>query len=285
MDKENLKDVISVLARKHNFRPVIVEKDYYLTIILNSIEFRLSDKLIFKGGTLLNKIHLKYHRLSEDLDFTYLSEEKLSSRSKRSRAITPVRKAMPEFLKSLNLKSENPEGRGFNNSTQYVFNILYPSFITGEDANIKIDISLRQPPIDKPVHNTIEHFYKDPFTGENLLPVNKILSLSFNEAVAEKLKAAISRREPVIRDYYDLWHIAEAGFDFHNKQFLAIFRKKLEYEEYAGDYRHSFGLSEESIDLLRRQVETDLMPVIRIGEKFALGKAFSRFNKILKDVK
>lgn len=285
MDRVGLEKLIRVLAERHNFRLEIVEKDYYLTIILNSIEFRLSDKLIFKGGTLLNKIHLKYHRLSEDLDFTYLSKEKLSSRSKRSRAITPVRKAMPEFLKSLNLKSENPEGQGFNNSTQYVFNILYPSFITGEDANIKIDISLRQPPIDKLVHNAIEHFYKDPFTGENLLPVNKILSLSFNEAVAEKLKAAISRREPVIRDYYDLWHIAEAGFDFHNKQFLAIFRKKLEYEEYAGDYRHNFGLSEESIDLLRRQVETDLIPVIRIGEKFALSKAFLRFNKILKDVK
>jgi len=149
MDKEKLKDIIPVLARKHNFRPVIVEKDYYLTIILNSIESRLSDKLIFKGGTLLNKIHLKYHQLSEDLDFTYLSKEKLDSRSKRSRAITPVRKAMPEFLKSLNLKSENPQGQGFNNSTQYVFNISYPSFITGEDANIKIEISLRQPPIDK----------------------------------------------------------------------------------------------------------------------------------------
>src|SRR3989344_8877591 len=70
-DKEKLKDIISAIARKLRFRPVVVEKDYYLTIILNNIEELLSNKIVFKGGTLLNKAHLNYHRLSEDLDFTY----------------------------------------------------------------------------------------------------------------------------------------------------------------------------------------------------------------------
>lgn len=32
-NKEKLKSLIPVLARKHNFRPAIVEKDYYLTVI------------------------------------------------------------------------------------------------------------------------------------------------------------------------------------------------------------------------------------------------------------
>ena len=50
MNREKLKDIIPALARKHNFRPAIVEKDYYLTVILNNIESGLSDKLIFKGG-------------------------------------------------------------------------------------------------------------------------------------------------------------------------------------------------------------------------------------------
>jgi len=284
MDRARLQKIIPVLAQKHNFRLEIVEKDYYLTLILNNIESHLSDKLIFKGGTLLNKIHLNYHRLSEDLDFTYLSKEELLSRSKRSRAIVPIRENMRKFLKFLELKSENPEGQGFNNSTQYIFDISYPSFITGKDEHIKIEVALRQIPIDKPVYNAINHFYKDPFTGESLIPTNKILSLSFNEAVAEKLKAAITRRDPAIRDYYDLWYIAEAKFDFHNKQFLSIFKKKLENERYKGDYKYNFGLSKDSIDLLYKQVETDLIPVIRVGESFDLGKVFERFNNLLKDV-
>lgn len=282
MNREKLKDIIPALARKNNFRPAIVEKDYYLTVILNNIESGLSDKLILKGGTLLNKIHLDYHRLSEDLDFVYLSKMALTSRSARSKAITSVREKMPKFLELLDLKSKNPKGQGFNNSTQYVFNILYPSFITGKDESVQIEVALRQIPLDKPVHNVIKHFYKDPFTGKDLIPKNRILSLSLNEAVAEKLKAAITRRDLAIRDYYDLWHIAESGFDFRNKQFLTIFKKKLDAEGYLGDYRYNFGLSEESANLLQRQVETDLLPVIRLEEKFDLGKVFVRFNRILK---
>lgn len=281
IDREKLKDIIPVVASQHKFRPGIVEKDYYLTIILNSIEALLSDKLVFKGGTLLNKVHLNYHRLSEDLDFTYYGKEDLTTRPRRSKAITPIREKMPEFLKKLELKSDKPEGEGFNNSTQYIFNIKYPSFITAKDENIKIEIGLRQPPIDKPVYNVIQHFYKDPFTGENLIPTNKVLSLSLNEAVAEKLKAAITRKDVAIRDYYDLWYIAEAKFDFRDKKFITLLNKKLGDEGHKGDFRHNFGLSEDKIAILHRQVETDLLPVIRAGEEFDLDKAFERFNKIL----
>ena len=285
MDRDRLEKIIPFIAEKFNFRFDIIEKDYYLTLILNSVESHLSDKIVFKGGTLLNKIHLNYHRLSEDIDFTYFNPEGLETRSVRSRAITPIREKMPVLLKLLELKSKKPEGEGFNNSTQYVFNISYPSFISGKDESIKLEISLRQTPIDKPVHNVITHFYKDPFTGEDLIPKKKILSLSFNEAVAEKLKAAITRRDLAIRDYYDLWHIAKAGFDFHNKKFLSIFKKKLKGEGYKGDYRYNLGLDENAIKLLHRQIETDLMPVIRLGESFDLKKVFARFNNILKDIK
>jgi predicted nucleotidyltransferase component of viral defense system len=114
-----------------------------------------------------------------------------------------------------------------------------------------------------------------------LLPINKILSLSFHEAVAEKFKAAISRKVLAIRDYYDLQCILDTGFDFHNKKFLTLLKKKLEQEVYLGDYKYNFGLDHESINLLQRQVETDLIPVIRSGEKFELAKVLAKFNGIL----
>lgn len=281
MDRARLEQIIPVIAQKYKFRLEMIEKDYYLTLILNSVGSHLSQKLVFKGGTLLNKIHLNYHRLSEDLDFTYLSSADLDARSKRSRAIVPIREKMSGFLESLGLKSSKAEGEGFNNSTQYVFNISYPSFITGKDEGVKLEVSLRQTPIDKPVHNTIKHFYQDPFTGEDLIPKNKILSLSLNEAVAEKLKAAITRRDVAIRDYYDLWFISEAKFDFKDKGFLSIFKKKLESEKYKGKYSHNFGLDEESLNLLSRQIESELMPVIRVGESFDLSRVLERFNAIL----
>lgn len=284
MDRDKLEKIIPFIAEKYNFRLEIIEKDYYLTLILNSVESHLSQSLVFKGGTLLNKIHLNYHRLSEDIDFTYFRPEGLETRSKRSRAMTPIREKMPALLKLLELKSKKPEGEGANNSTQYVFNISYPSFITGKDENIKLEISLRQTPIEKPVHNAITHFYKDPFTEEDLIPKNRILSLTYNEAVAEKLKAAITRKEVAIRDYYDLWFIAEAKFDFKDRHFLSIFKKKLEEEKYRANYSNNFGLNQKSIELLHRQISTELIPVIRIGESFALDKVFERFNVILQKV-
>ena len=74
IDREKFKDIISAIAGKMEFRPAIVEKDYYLTVILNNIQTLFTDKIVFKGGTLLNKAYLNYHRLSEDLDFTYNAE-------------------------------------------------------------------------------------------------------------------------------------------------------------------------------------------------------------------
>jgi predicted nucleotidyltransferase component of viral defense system len=281
MDRARLEQIIPVIAQKYKFRLEMIEKDYYLTLVLNSVESHLSQSLVFKGGTLLNKIHLNYHRLSEDIDFTYFGSGGLDTRSKRSKVITPIREKMPELLELLELKSEKPEGEGFNNSSQYVFYITYPSFITGKDENIKLEISLRQTPIDKPVHNAVTHFYKDPFTGEDLIPQNRILSLSLNEAVAEKLKAAITRRDVAIRDYYDLWFISEAKFDFKNRHFLAILKKKLEDEKYEGNYSKNFGLDQKTISLLRKQIGTELIPVIRIGESFDLDKVLERFNLIL----
>ena len=280
-DREKFKDIILAIARRLKFRPVIVEKDYYLTIIINNIETRLSDKIVFKGGTLFNKAHLNYHRLSEDLDFTYYPP--LTTRSQRSKAIMPIRQKMPDFLKTLKLSSDKPEGEGFNNSKQYVFKVKYPSILTAKDDIIKIEISLRQPPLDKPIYTEIKHFYQDPFTGEDLFPPGKILSLSWNEAVAEKLKAAISRKDIAIRDYYDLWHIAEFGFNFHNEKFIKLFKRKVTDEGYTGDYRKDFGLSADNLLLLRRQVDTDLIPVIRAGESFNLDKVLERFNAILRN--
>jgi len=124
IDKDKLKEIIPVIARKQNFRLGIIEKDYYLTVILSNIHSLLSPKLVFKGGTLLNKAYFNYRRLSEDLDFTYCSKEELNSRAKRSKAISPIREKMGDFLRSLDLNSKKPEGMGFNNSTQYIFHVI-----------------------------------------------------------------------------------------------------------------------------------------------------------------
>ena len=60
MDKEKLRDIIRYLADEYGFLASIIEKDYHLTKILNAINEHLSRDIIFKGGTLLNKVYLNY---------------------------------------------------------------------------------------------------------------------------------------------------------------------------------------------------------------------------------
>jgi predicted nucleotidyltransferase component of viral defense system len=282
MDKKILKDLIYYLSDEQGFVASVIEKDFHLTRILNRVNKHLSTDIVFKGGTLLNKVYLNYHRLSEDLDFAYKGDADLSTRGKRSKAITPVREKMPAFLDVLELTSDNPEGKGFNNSTQYLFNIQFQSVLSDKKENLKLEISLRQPPFLEPVRVTIKHFFQDPFTGEDLIEQGKVLALSLEESVAEKLKAAISRITPAIRDYYDLGHFIRNEFDFNRSDFLKMVDKKLQLDGYKRDYSHNLGLSEQVIKELKRSIDVNLVLMIRKDEKFDLDEVLVFFNKLFK---
>ncbi len=282
MDKKILKDVIYYLSDEQGFVASVIEKDFHLTRILNRVNEHLSTDIVFKGGTLLNKVYLNYHRLSEDLDFAYRGDADLSTRGKRSKAITPIREKMPAFLDILGLTSDNPEGKGFNNSTQYLFDIQFQSVLTDKKENIKLEISLRQPPFLEPERVTIKHFFQDPFTGEDLIEQGKVLALSLEESVAEKLKAAISRITPVIRDYYDLGHFIRNEFDFNRSDFLKMVDKKLQLDGYERDYSYNLGLSEQVIKELKRSMVASLVSMIRRDEKFDLDEVLVFFNKLFK---
>ena len=282
MDKNKLKDIINFIAGKQGFRPAIIEKDYHLTRILNAVNEHLSRDIIFKGGTLLNKAYLNYHRLSEDLDFSYSSDIDISTRGKRSKAISSIREKMPSFLSFLGLTSDDPEGKGFNNSTQYLFNLQYQSIIMKHEEGIKFEISLRQPSFLPPTIVQVKHFYQDPFSGEDLFTHGSVIALSLEESAAEKLKAAISRLTPAIRDYYDLGHFIKIGFDFVRPDLLKLVNKKLELDGYKGDYSYNLGLSNQAIEELKRISESDLVPMIRADEKFDLDVVLEYFNKLFK---
>ena len=189
---------------------------------------------------------------------------------------------MSNFLDYLGLESEKFTGKGFNNSTQYVFDLKYKSIMTNRKENIKFEISLRQPPMKSPTIVNIKHFYQDPFSGKDLFPQGKILALSLEECVAEKLKAAISRRTPAIRDFYDLGHFIKRKFDFRNPKFLKMVDDKLLLDECEKDYSVNLGLTALEIQELKRSVSTDLIPMIRIDEEFDLESILEEFNRMFK---
>ena len=69
-NKELFRDIISIVSERKNVTTDIVEKDYYVTMIL----YLLSQKeieIIFKGGTSLSKAYGVIDRFSEDIDITF----------------------------------------------------------------------------------------------------------------------------------------------------------------------------------------------------------------------
>ena len=66
------RDKLSIINRQNFKYPLaIAEKDYFLALVSKIIfESKLSNKLIFKGGTALHHVYLPQLRCSEDLDFS-----------------------------------------------------------------------------------------------------------------------------------------------------------------------------------------------------------------------
>ena len=69
-DKELFKDVIEATAESRSQPIAIVEKDYYVTMILKLLSEEVPD-CVFKGGTSLSKCHHAIDHFSEDIDIAF----------------------------------------------------------------------------------------------------------------------------------------------------------------------------------------------------------------------
>ena len=69
-DRETFRDIVEQAADSSGRTPAVVEKDYYVTLILKLLSEQL-DKCVFKGGTSLSKGFHVIDRFSEDIDITF----------------------------------------------------------------------------------------------------------------------------------------------------------------------------------------------------------------------
>ncbi len=81
-NKENFIETVQATSRGLNISPALVEKDYYVTLVLNKINEEVPG-LIFKGGTSLSKCHKVINRFSEDIDLTLDSEHLTEGQRKK----------------------------------------------------------------------------------------------------------------------------------------------------------------------------------------------------------
>jgi predicted nucleotidyltransferase component of viral defense system len=203
MIHENKEEFIKTLGRaskKKGFLLPLIEKDYYLTLVLSRAH-ELSEDLIFKGGTCLNKVYYVYYRLSEDLDFSMTLPQYKATRGQRRKCIQPVKERIEKFVEQFGMRIDDAGNPGRNESKQYVYYFVYQSALREVEAKIKFEIGLRFNPVDSVEKRQVQHAFLHPFTGEPLFDGGRINCLSLNELIAEKLRASAIRKKIAPRDF------------------------------------------------------------------------------------
>jgi len=287
-DKDKFLKLVDRIASQTGFYAPLMEKDYYLTLILSRIN-ELCVDLIFKGGTCLNKIYYSYYRLSEDLDFTMCLPDYTTTRSNRRKCIQPVKNNIKTFAKQLGMRIEGTENAGRNESKQYVYSFVYDPVTMPSEQTIKFEIGLRFNPILKPETKAVRHKFLHPFTNEPLFDGGKVNCLSLMEIVSEKLRAAALRETIAPRDFYDLDFVLRNSFNIADKEVMELFKKKL--EEDGGDidlkkYRINMGRSETEIKDMCSRINVELFDVLTEHERqnFNLDTALERINNAMANV-
>jgi len=287
-DKEQFFTLIDRVASLTGFYAPLVEKDYYLTILLSRIH-ELSENLIFKGGTCLNKMYYTYYRLSEDLDFSMLLPQYKATRGERRKCIKSIKDNVEEFVKQFGMKIDKTSNPGRNESKQYVYYLVYDSVTMLSEQTVKLEIGLRFNTIMATEKRQVKHKFKHSFTDEPLIDGGEVQCMSLKEIVSEKLRAAALRRTIAPRDFYDLDFIARNGFDLANTEVAALFKKKIVEDGKDADlkkYRINLGRSDVEIKDMLTRIEKELFDVLTPDEQknFELNKALMRINTAMKSV-
>ncbi len=270
-DAPLFREALNYTAAETSFSATLIEKDYYCTLLLRHLG-KVEPELVFKGGTCLAKIHAGFYRLSEDLDFAISTPED-ATRAERRRRISRLKESLPA------LEQQEPAFhivepiRGSNNSTQYITVIEYHSMARSEGGTIKVEVALREPLLIPREEGPAHTLLRDPVSGDAMIPAIRVPCISVLEAMAEKFRAALTRREVAIRDFYDIdYAVRKLGLEPQHEATINLVRKKL-----AVARNEPMDVSPDRMASLRPQLAAQLRPVLRSRDfaEFDLDRAIS----------
>jgi predicted nucleotidyltransferase component of viral defense system len=279
-DREIFRDALAHSERTTGFTATLIEKDYYCSLILQYF-FDGDTSLVFRGGTCLGKVYTDFYRLSEDLDFI-IPVPVDASRYKRRAKMEPVKRIFNKLPKAVPGIAISEVFKGHNESRQYIGCIEYQSAIIETQENIKLEVGLREPLIKSSVSSEARTIVVNPFSDRSLLPTFTVRAMAVREAYTEKARAALSRKEPAIRDFFDLFYaVHKMGLKLHDREFLDMIRRKLEVPD-----NDPVDISKGRKRELDRQLDAQLKPVLRPADLvwFNLDEAFEIVCSIVEAV-
>jgi len=134
-------------------------------------------------------------------------------------------------------------------------------------------VGVREPLLTPVIRGEAQTLLLDPSSGSSLVRNLTVPCLSRDEAMAEKLRAALSRREIAIRDFYDIdYAVRKLSLRVLKPGLLGLVRQKLEVPG-----NDPVDVSPDRLSALRPQREAQLKAVLRARDftEFDLDRAFA----------
>lgn len=260
--KKDLKDFLQKTNAKW-FQDILFEKDFYLTVILHRISTAIP-WINFKWWTCLNKVYFPYFRLSEDLDFSIsIQDKQVNTNKKREQFAQNFRQKIKELTQMMwrllnddkfhHKKAQWNENLKKKEYTYLKYVVSYPSLYSEKLQTIKIELTYTSQQYFASIQKQIQSIFVDPVTDENIFQDKTIQCLDLKEMMSEKVRAALTRKKPAIRDFFDIRHVKNQWFDFEKIQEVIVYK----IEESEGWYT-----IQDHYPTLQEQIKSDLEPVL-----------------------
>lgn len=223
--KEEFINAVNLASEYFHILPVIVEKDYYVTMILRELAER-QGFVVFKGGTSLSKCHKAIKRFSEDIDITIDSRLSQGQMKKLKEVIKDIANELDLVIPNID---ETRSRRSYNRYILEYQSVLYEPDDTVQNA-VLMETSFAEvsfPTVILPVHSyignmmieeapeEIKNFRLDPFEmkvqGLDRTLVDKVFAIC-----DYYLQNKVKKHSRHIYDIYKLLPIVPQNEEFKN---------------------------------------------------------------------
>lgn len=223
--KEDFINAVNLASEYFHILPVIVEKDYYVTMILRELAER-QGFVVFKGGTSLSKCHKAIKRFSEDIDITIDSRLSQGQMKKLKEVIKDIATELDLVIPNID---ETHSRRSYNRYILEYQSVLFDSDDAVQNA-VLMETSFAEvsfPTVILPVHSyigdmmieeapeEIKNFRLDPFEmkvqGLDRTLVDKVFAIC-----DYYMQDRVKKHSRHIYDIYKLLPVVSQNEEFKN---------------------------------------------------------------------
>lgn len=204
--------LVRIVSEESECPLLLVEKDYWITLILQRLVEHFGDLVIFKGGTSLSKAWKLIDRFSEDVD-VLLDEILCPSKSQQRKKISEFRK----FLETIEGLTYLPESKQGEDHGSLWFG--YDSVFESDQQKILVEVGFRggpQPTKNCSISSFIGNLLEKREKPDKQYPSFDMRVLHLKRTLVEKLFALAAAYSSntlpkKTRHYYDVYCQLRSG--------------------------------------------------------------------------